>query len=103
MLEGSSLFPLCRLLEQLFRFLTQRIKTDLPKKQIGSQCVTKKLLGTKSLCIQCEIGQDFSIPTLTSAENGQLSGAKWTASVHSACESIQVWDQAYHVFSGRSC
>lgn len=45
-------------------------------------------MGTKSLCVQCEIGHDFSIPILTSAENGQLSGAKWIVAVHSTCESL---------------
>lgn len=57
--------------DSMSMFLTQRIKTDIPRRQIGSQGVTKKLPGTKSLCIQCEIGQDFYIPSLTSAENGQ--------------------------------
>lgn len=64
--------------------------------------MTKKFPGTKSLCIQCEIGQHFYIPTLISAENGQLSGVKGIVSIHSTCESLQFGDQACHVVSGGS-
>lgn len=64
--------------------------------------MTKKLPVTKSLCIQCEIGQNFYIPTLISAENGQLSGTKWFVSVHSSCESSKFGDQACYVSSERS-